>query len=73
MSRISYAPSDVEARLRRVSELADLSAARRLDAKTDMRPEAIGRRLRQVASLRRLCLTLARSSPSEVDAGSTAR
>ncbi|MFA5205424.1 MAG: hypothetical protein WC708_13590 [Lentisphaeria bacterium] len=29
--------------------------------KIDMRPEAIGRRLRQVRDLRRLCLSLARS------------
>lgn len=30
--------------------------------KVDMGPEAVGRRLRQVRQLRRLCLSLARSS-----------
>ena len=30
--------------------------------KVDMNPEAIGRRLRQVRELRRVCLSLARSS-----------
>lgn len=59
---VSYAPSDVEERLRRVSALADLTSARRLEAKTDMSPEAIARRLRQVAALRDLCVRLGDST-----------
>jgi hypothetical protein len=56
-------PNDVEARLRGVAALADLNPARRLDAKTDMCPEAVERRLRKVSALRRLCLRVATSEP----------
>ncbi len=59
---VSYAPADVEARFRRVSALADLTTGRRLEAKTDMSPEAIARRLRQVAALRDLCVRLGDST-----------
>jgi hypothetical protein len=52
-------PAAVSRRLRRVSELADLAPARRLDAKTGLAPEGVGQRLRLVAELSELCVRLA--------------
>lgn len=51
-------PAAIDARLRRVSALADLRPEARLEAKLDMSAEGIDRRLRQVSELRRLCLAL---------------
>jgi hypothetical protein len=56
---IDSGPDAVSRRLRRVCELADLSAGRRLDAKTGLTPDAVGRQLRLVAQLSELCEKLA--------------
>lgn len=58
-SATDLSPDAVGGRLRRVGDLADLSPARRLDAKTGLAPEAVGRRLRLVAQLSELCAKLA--------------
>lgn len=49
---------EVTARLRELSRLADLRADRRLDAKVDLSPAAVTRRLRRQSALRALCLRL---------------
>jgi hypothetical protein len=51
-------------RLREVSRLTDLRAARRLDVKVDMSASAVTRRLRRQSALRSLCLRLAASRPT---------
>ena len=51
-------PQAVQARLRRVAELADLDPARRLDAKIDYSVDAVSRRLRAQAMLRESCRKL---------------
>jgi hypothetical protein len=50
--------AEVTGRLRELSRLADLRADRRLDAKLDMSPAAVTRRLRRQSALRALCLRL---------------
>jgi hypothetical protein len=60
---VSMAPEAITARLRQVSELADLAPARRLDAKLDMSPGGITRRLREASELLDLCRALAASRP----------
>jgi hypothetical protein len=45
-------------RLQQASDLADLRPEHRLDAKIDLRPEAITARLRLVSDLRELCRAL---------------
>ncbi|HUP21933.1 MAG TPA: hypothetical protein VNB06_03225 [Thermoanaerobaculia bacterium] len=50
--------AEVTARLRELSRLADLRADRRLDAKLDLSPAAVTRRLRRQSALRALCLRL---------------
>jgi len=52
-------PSLVESRLREASRLSDLRADKRLDAKIDMSPVGIGRRLTEVAELLEACKTMA--------------
>ena len=54
-------PADVTARLKAASDLADLRPGHRLDAKIDLRPEAITARLQIAAELRELCLSLAQA------------
>ncbi len=48
--------AEVTARLRRLAELSDLTASRRLDAKVDLSPAAVTRRLRTQSRLRDACL-----------------
>lgn len=64
-------PAAVDARLRRVADLADLRTERRLAAKIDYTAEAIDRRLRKVSERRRLCLSL--GSPPAAPAGRGSR
>lgn len=56
MSRPSYSPAAVTARLKAMSAAADLRADRRLANKVPMTPEAITRRLRTQSALRDACL-----------------
>jgi hypothetical protein len=58
---VSLDPAAITARLRKASDMADLSPERRLDAKLDMRPAAITRRLRTASELRDLCRALAQA------------
>ena len=60
---VVMSPEAITARLRRASELADLTPARRLDAKLDMSPAGITRRLREASDLLDLCRSLAASRP----------
>ena len=62
-SGVAMSPEAITARLRRASDLADLSPARRLDAKLDMSAAGITRRLREASELLDLCRTLAASRP----------
>jgi hypothetical protein len=55
----SFDAPAVTARLKVASDLADLRPEHRLDAKIDLRPEAITRRLRLASELRDLCRALA--------------
>ncbi len=57
-------PQSVTARLRLASELAELRTEHRLDAKLDMSPTGITRRLREVERMRRVCQRLARLPPA---------
>jgi hypothetical protein len=50
----------ITARLRQASELSDLNAERRLDAKLGMSAAAITARLREASALLELCERLAR-------------
>lgn len=52
-------PESVSTRLRLASELSDLRTEHRLDAKLDMSPQGITRRLHEVDRLRRACRRLA--------------
>ncbi len=54
-------PEAVRARLREASRLADLRPERRLDAKLDMSPAGVSRRLEIAAELLALCRDLARA------------
>jgi len=49
-------------RLRLASSSSDLSPERRLDAKLDMSPKAITRRLREASDLLDICHTLERAT-----------
>lgn len=63
-------PAEIEARLCRASELADLSSGSRLDAKIDLSPEGVERRLREASDLLDLCRALgpqARAIPPASD------
>jgi hypothetical protein len=55
---VDMSPAAITARLRQVSEAADLRPERRLDQKIDMSSAAVTRRLRRVSELRRLCIEL---------------
>ena len=52
-------PEAIEARLREASRISDLSAERRLDAKIDLSPEGIRKRLLEVSELLDACHALA--------------
>jgi len=51
-----FDPAEVTARLLRLAAVSDLTAARRLDAKVDLSPAAVTRRLRTQSRLRDACL-----------------
>jgi hypothetical protein len=55
---VDLSPGAVLARLRRASDLTDLRAEGRLDAKLDMSKEGIASRLREVSELLALCTAL---------------
>lgn len=55
---VDMSAAAVDARLRTVSELADLDPERRMDAKIDYSAQAVDARLRMVAMLRASCLRL---------------
>jgi hypothetical protein len=52
-------PEQVYARLKQASDLADLRPERRLDAKLDMSPAGVLRRLQLASELSDLCRALA--------------
>ncbi len=54
---------EVIARLRRASELSDLSAVSRLSAKIDLSPAAVRARLVLASDLLDLCVRLGRARP----------
>jgi hypothetical protein len=54
----SFEASAVTARLQAASDMADLRPEHRLDAKIDLRSEAVTRRLQLVSELRDLCRAL---------------
>ena len=54
-------PEQVHARLKLASDLADLRPERRLDAKLDMSPAGVLRRLQIASELTELCQALARA------------
>ena len=58
MSRVSLDAEDVYARLKLASDLADLRPERRLDAKLDMSPAGVRRRLQLASELSDLCRAL---------------
>ena len=58
--KVDLSAEAVRARLRRMSELSDLTAERRLAAKVDMSWPAVERRLRVQSMLRDSCLRFAR-------------
>jgi hypothetical protein len=51
-------PEAIEGRLRAASDLSDLSAEKRLDAKIDLSPEGIRSRLLEASSLLEACEAL---------------
>jgi hypothetical protein len=61
MSRVSMDPEAIHARLKQVSDLADLRPEHRLDTKIDMSPAGVLQRLRIASELRDLCNALARA------------
>ncbi len=61
MSRDLPTPEQVYARLKLASDLADLRPERRLDAKLDMSPAGVRRRLQLASELSDLCRALARA------------
>lgn len=63
---VSLNPDAVHARLRQVSDLADLRPEHRLDAKLDMSPEGVLARLRMASELRDLCNALAKAGAEAV-------
>lgn len=58
MSPISMDPEAILARLELVSRLADLRPEHRLDAKLDMSPAGVTRRLQIASELSELCMAL---------------
>jgi hypothetical protein len=62
---LDMSPGAVTRRLQEVAALADLEPKRRFESKLDLTSAGITRRLRRVAELRRLCLALGRSAPTE--------
>lgn len=62
----SYLDERVTERLRRMSELSDLTTTRRLATKVDMSPEGIERRLKLQSDLRDYCLRLAAATPHDL-------
>jgi hypothetical protein len=67
MSRVSMDPEAIYARLKQVSDLADLRPEHRLDSKLDMSPAGVLRRLRIASELRDLCNALARAGRTASD------
>ena len=61
---VSMTPEAIAARLRTVSQLADLRPEHRLHAKLDMSPAGIRRRLELASELTELCRALSRAKPS---------
>ncbi len=57
-SKLDLSANAILARLNAASDCADLHEGRRLDAKLDMSPEGIERRLREVSELLVLCESL---------------
>jgi hypothetical protein len=60
---VDMSASTVSARLRHMADATDLRASHRLDAKVDMRPSAVSRRLSTAARLASLCVRLGRHHP----------
>ena len=58
MTKPDLSPEAILGRLKQASDLSDLRAERRLDAKLDMSAEGIERRLREVSELLALCESL---------------
>ena len=58
---LDMSPSAVTARLRRASELSDLSVARAGEGKVSFEPAAVSARLRMVSQMRELGLRLRRA------------
>jgi hypothetical protein len=56
--KVDLSPEAILSRLKHVSDVSDLRAERRLDAKIDMSPAGIERRLREVSALLALCESL---------------
>ncbi|MCG5051751.1 MAG: hypothetical protein KA712_02220 [Myxococcales bacterium] len=54
-------PGAIEQRIVAASALSDLRPERRLDAKLDMSPEGIAKRIQEASDLRTLCHQLAAS------------
>jgi hypothetical protein len=54
---------EVDERLRRASELSDLTVGRRLDAKNDMSASGVESRLREASDLLDACLALGAARP----------
>lgn len=64
---VDMSPAAVSARLRRASELSDLSIARAGEGKVSMEPAAVSARLRMVSQLRELGLRLRRAGAAAAD------
>ncbi len=60
---VDMSAAAIGSRVRQLSALSDLSLQTRLDARIDMSPQAIMRRLREVSELLTLCRKLAASTP----------
>lgn len=60
---VDMSAAAIGVRVREMSALSDLSPQTRLDAKIDMSPEGIMRRLREVSELLTLCRKLEASTP----------
>jgi transcription elongation GreA/GreB family factor len=56
---MSPTAEEVERRIRQASRLSDLSAEARLDAKLDLSPAGVERRLREASDLLEACRALA--------------
>ena len=64
MSSVDMSAAAIEVRIRRASLLSSLRPETRLDAKLDMSPEGVARRIREASELRALCLMLSQSTPT---------